>query len=145
MLNYYICRMVQKIKAALRHFPNWIISGVVLVLILWLTLAPHPTGDIELPLFPGADKVAHGILFGLLAFTICLDWMRKRGWRPLPLPGIGGVAIATALAGVGIEIAQEGMGLGRSFEFLDIMADTAGAMIGAGIWAAVNNLFGTKD
>ena len=133
--------MVAKIKAILSHIPKWLLSGVILALVLWLTLAPHPTGKIELPLFPGADKVAHGIMFGALAFAVCIDLMRARQWHKLGLATIGCVAFGTCILGILIEIAQDKMGLGRSLEVLDMLADSAGALIACGIWAVLNDSF----
>lgn len=130
----------------MERFRNWInkvptglLSGVTLALILWLTLAPHPTGEIELPLFPGADKLVHALMFGFLTIVILLERMKHEHWNPLPLGEIGVIAFFTAVTGILIEVAQHLMGLGRSFEVLDILADTSGSFVAAAIWAAVEN------
>lgn len=133
--------MVDKIKTFLGHIPNWLLSGVTLALILWLTLAPHPTGNLDLPLFPGADKVVHGIMFGGLSLMICVDTMRFRGWKAMSLTVVAVIALGSALLGVVIELLQEKMGLGRSLEVLDMLADGAGAMIGCALWAVIDQKF----
>ena len=124
--------------------PQWLLSGVTVAFILWLTLAPHPTGDLKLPLFPGADKIVHAVMFGFLAFIILLEMTKHRKWQPLSLVSIAVVAFACALFGIGIEFAQRAMGMGRSLEILDMMADSAGAMVAAGIWAALQNFFASS-
>ena len=125
--------------------PTGLLSGITVALILWLTLAPHPTGDLDLPLFPGADKIVHMIMFGFLTFIILLETMKKKGWQALPLPLVGVIALLCALFGVGIEFAQRAMGLGRGFEILDILADTAGAIGVGGVWAMIQDIFVSHD
>ena len=136
---------MQKFRNIIGKVPTGVLTGVTLVIILWLTLAPHPTGDLELPLFPGADKVVHAIMFGFLTFTALLETMKYKGWAVLSLVTVGSIAIICALAGIGIEILQRAMGLGRSFEILDILADTGGAIGVGGLWAIVQPLFANTD
>lgn len=126
---------MEKFRLFIEKIPTGILSGCTVAVILWLTLAPHPTGDLEVPLFPGADKVVHALMFGFLTFILLLELMRHRGWTFLPLPAIGLVAFASAIFGIVIEVVQAAMGLGRSFEILDIMADSAGSFAMGGVWA----------
>lgn len=132
---------MQRFREILGKIPTGLLSGLTVALILWLTLAPHPTGDLDLPLFPGADKIVHGIMFGFLTFVVLLEMMKHRGWSLLPLTAIAVVAFICAIFGIGIELLQRAMGLGRSFEVLDMLADTAGAMLGAGFWAMIQTIF----
>lgn len=132
---------MEKFRSLINKIPTGLISGVTVALILWLTLAPHPTGKMHIELFPGADKVVHAIMFGFLALVVLLETMKHRHWQPISLPGIGVTAIICALFGFGIELLQHAMGLGRSFETLDILADSAGAVCGGGLWAAIQNVF----
>ena len=124
--------------------PTGLLSGLTIALILWLTLAPHPTGDLDLPLFPGADKVVHAVMFGFLAFVVLLETMKHRHWTVLSLPLVGLIALLCALFGIGIEVAQRLMGLGRSFEVLDILADTGGAVAAGGVWAMFQPLIARR-
>lgn len=124
--------------------PTGLLSGLTIALILWLTLAPHPTGDLDLPLFPGADKVMHAVMFGFLAFVVLLETMKHRQWTVLSLPLVGLIALLCALFGIGIEVAQRLMGLGRSFEVLDILADTGGAVAAGGVWAMFQPLIARR-
>ena len=133
------------LRNLLGKVPAGVLSGITVAVILWLTLAPHPTGDLDLPLFPGADKIVHAVMFGFLTFIILLEMMKHRKWVMLPLPLIGLVSILTALLGVGIEFAQRAMGMGRELEILDMIADGAGSATGGAIWAAVQKLFIIDD
>ncbi len=63
--------------------PPWILSILTVALILWLTLAPDPLGDDSPRLFPGADKVAHAIMFGFLTVVQLLDRQRRQEWKRL--------------------------------------------------------------
>lgn len=113
----------------LTGLPSWLLTALCLAAILWLTLAPRPLGETEIPLFPGADKVAHFLMFGGFVFCIVLDWVRKHSWARVP----SGVAVAAVVAGIGLagltEVLQLTMHLGRSFEAADIVADISGALV----------------
>ena len=136
---------MQKFRNIIGKIPTGLLTGVTLALILWLTLAPHPTGDLDLPLFPGADKVVHVIMFGFITFTALLETMKYEKWEMLSLVTVGVISIACALLGIGIEVIQRAMGLGRSFEILDILADTAGAIGVGGIWAMFQKFIAKSD
>ena len=116
-------------KKWLEKIPSWMLSGICLVAILWLTLVPDPIGDIEPPLFPGVDKVVHAIMFGGLTFCLLLDRKRKTDWVPLKWWFIIGAAAVSALIGLIIEFMQGWMDVGRSYDILDFIADCAGAML----------------
>lgn len=120
---------MERIKKILERMPGWVLTGVCLAAILWLTLASKPLGDNEMKLFPHADKVAHAIMFGGFAFCILLDWTRKRGWkRPRWGVALAAAAASTAL-GILTEAAQSAMHIGRSGDGWDLVADAAGAAI----------------
>ena len=114
--------------------PAWLLSIVTMLAIFWLTLAPKPLGDDTPMLFPGADKVVHGIMFGFLGIMMMLDWQRKHGWLVVYPQRIFICATMSAILGVIIEFAQAGMGLGRGFEYGDMVADTIGAYVFAIFW-----------
>ena len=136
---------MQRLRKFIDKVPTGLLSGITLALILWLTLAPHPTGDLDLPLFPGADKIVHVVMFGFLTFMVLLEFMKHRKWTVLPLPFIGAVAFTCAVLGIGIELIQKAMGMGRSLEVLDMLADAAGAFGVAGLWAFMQGAFVKHD
>lgn len=128
-------------KYLIRLSPG-ILSSIVIIAILWLTLAPDPLPDNDISLFPGADKIVHALMFGTLAFTLALDkelykqrlyeqtrrMPRDRGRRPLLL-----IAVAATLFGGLIELLQAAMNLGRGCELMDFVADAAGAFSGVAV------------
>lgn len=120
---------MEKLKIFLEKLPPWMFSIICFLAICWLTLSPDPLGDNELPLFPGADKIAHAIMFGGFAFCIILDWSRRHGW-PLALvkTDIYAADIASAF-GIITEFLQNAMHTGRTFEFWDMIADITGAFL----------------
>lgn len=123
----------------LRLLPSGLLTAAVLGLLFWLTLAPHPLPEEDIPAFPGADKVAHAVMFGGVYFVMMFDWTgwkRRRGDKT----ATAGTGVALAAAGMcvalggGIELLQEGMGLGRGCEWWDFVADIAGVALS--VWVS---------
>lgn len=136
---------MQNFRNFLGKIPTGLLTGITLALILWLTLAPHPTGKLKISLFYGADKIVHMIMFGCLTFLALLELMKHKKWAMLSLVTIAVISLVGALLGVGIELIQRAMGLGRSFEIMDILADTAGAIGAGGIWAIIQQAIAKPD
>jgi VanZ family protein len=89
---------------------------VVVLLSLYVLFAPSPGGTVS---FPGADKLVHAGLFGLLAATT--------RWRFGPAAHLlVGVAAYAALS----EVVQATALRQRSGDLLDVAADLAGAAVG---------------
>lgn len=126
---------MNKLKTFLEKLPPWTLSIICFLAICRLTLSPDPLGDNELPLFPGADKIAHAIMFGGFTFCIILDWHRRHGW-PITFEkaDIHAADISSAL-GIITELLQDAMHSGRTFEFWDMVADITGAFLVATIVA----------
>jgi VanZ family protein len=102
----------------LKHHTLWLILGWVwIVLVIYLSLTPHPP---EIQMDSG-DKLGH-----LLAYGFLMLWFAQL-YRTHPTKN----AIAIGLIGLGIaiEIAQEQTGY-RHFELADIGADGIGVGIG---------------
>ena len=108
--------------------PSWSASVVVLIVILVLTLDSNSV-QIDLPNIVGIDKLVHGIMFGGLAMSICLD-IQRRNWSALI--GVGSVIVAiviSSVVGVTVEMLQYWMAYGRTYETYDIVADVVGAFV----------------
>jgi len=118
------------IRKIIEKIPAPVCSLLTLGLILWLTLAPQPAGDVEIPLFAGADKVVHALMFGFLAWMFYID-LGKLIRRPTTCIHPWLCAVASLIIGAVIEWLQRAMGLGRSMEWADILADGAGALAAA--------------
>lgn len=117
-----------KVTRFLAKVPAWLFSAVTLAAICWLTLAPHPLGEADIPLFPGADKLAHWIMFGFLTAVILFDHQRLSGWAKVRNAFcLCMIALSTAI-GAGIEFLQGAMHVGRTFDLSDIIADFGGSL-----------------
>lgn len=88
--------------------------------ILFLSLQPS-TGQASIP---HADKVQHVLAYGVLAVLTGLGWPRLRRVWLIVLP---------ALFGVGVEVLQGAMAMGRTPSVLDAVANTLGAAIGSAL------------
>lgn len=109
---------------------------LVLLAILYLTLVPQPLGEEELPLFPGADKLAHFIMFGALTGSFIYD--RWRFDRELALRGALIVALCSAMTGGIVEWLQAAMNLGREGnDLLDALANVLGAFAAVPVCSAL--------
>lgn len=110
---------------------RWIATALVVLCILYLTLVPRPLPDNDIDI-PGLDKVVHAIMFGGLAWVACIDLARvkRRCFRKLSRVQLLKVAVAVALFGGAIEVAQQLMAMGRGGDILDFLADVAGTIIG---------------
>lgn len=124
----------KKLRSTAEKLPPWILTSVTVGAILWLTLASHPLGDGDLPLFPGADKLAHAIMFGGLTLMICLDETRLKAWKRLSGVFILAAMVISSGLGIGVEFLQRAMHAGRTFDIYDMAADCAGAALAALLW-----------
>ena len=115
------------LKRIIKNSPQYIYSIIVVIAVLYLTLAPKPLPDNDIHLFEGADKVVHAIMFFGVMICLALDYIRKRSHvsaTPLFL-----FCIVTIAFGGAIEFIQDWMGLGRSKDFFDFIADSIGAIV----------------
>lgn len=108
--------------------PRLVCSSLTVALILWLTLAPRPVGEMDVPLFPGADKLVHAVMFGFLAWMLYIDLGKTRRSVPSATDTFL-CAAASAIFGATTELLQNIMEAGRSMEGADWVADTLGAAI----------------
>lgn len=108
--------------------PRLACSSLTVALILWLTLAPRPVGEMDVPLFPGADKLVHAVMFGFLAWMLYIDLGKTHRSVPSATDTFL-CAAASAIFGATTELLQNIMEAGRSMEGADWVADTLGAAI----------------
>jgi VanZ family protein len=98
--------------------------AVAWALVVWLIggLESVPAGGLSR--LPGADKLAHFGMYGVLG------WLTGRGWLMSGLrKGAPVVVLLVVLMGAADELRQRGVA-GRSAEFADWLADAAGAVSG---------------
>lgn len=108
----------------INNLPLYVPSILVLVLILLLTLLPVNVSETPGILPPWFDKLVHVIMMAVLAWVMLTDVNRIKQC----LPWWGGAIIVTLIGGC-IEILQEVMGLGRTADTDDFVADLIGAFI----------------
>lgn len=113
----------------LDRIPRFLTSAVVTAGVLYLTLAPRPFGSVRIPLFEGADKVGHFMMFFAMAFAYHFDF--RRGKKPVDEARLmGWIFVSLSAFGGLIELAQWKMRMGRSGDWYDLLADIAGAVYG---------------
>lgn len=118
----------------LSKIPFGLSTLAVVGLILYATLDPDPLPDTRILLFKGADKVIHALMFFALSMALSFDFCKKRrsSYNPINVAII--IGFISASCGILIEFAQDAMGLGRSAELYDAIADAVGAFIGSFLW-----------
>lgn len=107
----------------LNAFPLGMASAIILCIICITTLMP-PSGVPSVSI-PNIDKVVHALFFGALSTVFIFDasrYLKRTGMNTYLA-----CALASTIIGALIEIAQDAMGLGRSGDWYDLMADAAGA------------------
>lgn len=128
-------RFVSKTTSIISHIPAWLSTAVVAVAIAYLTLARFDIDPDDIPRVPHMDKIVHFIMFGGLCWIASLDYATHLRRESLAVMKAGRVATVSAvissLAGASVEVAQGAMGIGRSADTADWLADTAGAVVGA--------------
>lgn len=113
----------------LDRIPRFLTSAVVTAGVLYLTLVPRPFGSVRIPLFEGADKVVHFMMFFAMAFAYHFDF--RRGKKPVDEARLmGWIFVSLSAFGGLIELAQWKMRMGRSGDWYDLLADIAGAVYG---------------
>lgn len=114
----------------LRQIPPYLLTLIVFVAICYLSLDADPFPDRERWFtFPGSDKVVHFIMYGGLTATFCFDYYRRTTARCKLWLLI--VALAGAITvGAVLELLQAHMGIGRSGDYVDFIANSLGAVVG---------------
>lgn len=117
---------MNRLLILLNRLPVYFMSGVMVLVIMALTLMP---GDAvpTVPMFANADKVVHAVMFGALAVTILWDASRRSHNVSVCRYAMA-VAVSSALGYI-IEVLQDNMGMGRSGDMVDWLADVAGAVV----------------
>lgn len=86
-----------------------------------------------------ADKVVHFILFGGTVILLAYGYFKQKGH--ISFPGLLSIAFVVTLYGLAIEFIQKYLVPNRSFELLDVLADGAGALMGALIFRLIGKRF----
>lgn len=121
------------------QFPRFSATVAVMAAIAYLTLVPRPLPEVDVPMFPGADKVVHAVMFGTLAAVMMVDVARWRG-REVGFWCSASLALVAILLGGLVELLQMWMGMGRGAEWWDFAADAAGALVALCFWRVLERM-----
>jgi len=117
---------------ALDVLPRGVNTALVLAAVLYLTLFRDPVPEsMKMPLFDGADKIVHALMFTALAFMALTD---AGEGRRMMVRRTSVAALCSAFGGL-TELLQHVMSLGRTAEWADFASDTAGSIIGVALAA----------
>lgn len=111
----------------MKKFLCYIPTIVVILVILYGTMASHPVMADDLPPIPYLDKLIHAIMMGGLLGAFVFDWQRAHRSKRIPKSLLWKALACVALFSVADEIAQGMLGNGRSSDPLDFVADIVGA------------------
>lgn len=101
-------------------------------------LLSHQSGDrFDFPLFPGADKLAHFLMYGSLALAIF--WYHGGKGLVRPSRTAAGTVIFCLLYGISDEFHQSFISH-RFMSALDLTADLAGALCVSLVWINSSSL-----
>lgn len=114
------------------------IMWIILILIL-CTLPGSALPHVSLFDKLHIDKVVHFFLFG--GTVILLAYGLHRQQKHVNIPALVGLAVAATLYGLAIEFIQKYFIPNRSFELMDVVADGAGAVVGALIFGLIGKRF----
>ena len=117
--------ILKNIKIPLKR---WWPTTLTLLVVLYATLWPDPVGADNVMLFPCADKLIHAIMMGGLSSAILFDY--RRSGKKITTDTCLIVSLIMIIFSLLDETGQYVMGLGRSFELLDLAADTGGVILG---------------
>ena len=106
---------------------RWWPSGLVIITVLYLTCWPDPLPSEAIPLFPGADKLVHAIMFGGVVGALDFDYFRTHRDLPYSIRLI--ILCSAGALGVVTELIQAMEIIGRSCDFYDFCADMTGGVI----------------
>ncbi|MBR1632062.1 MAG: VanZ family protein [Paludibacteraceae bacterium] len=109
--------------AVRRGLPSIIVAAMIAV----VCLVDLHGAEQQLPTFEGMDKLVHALMFAVLTLALAFDLRQTRWRRSAP-----GLLIPPAVYGALIEVLQATLTDVRSGDWLDWIADIAGALTAFG-------------
>lgn len=116
-------------KRYVSGFPAYTFSVIVVAAVLLLTCLPVPEMAQQVPIFPGADKIVHAIMFFGVVSALVFDVERKNPEALTRGRKVAFLAAGIALGG-GTELVQAFADINRSGDINDFIADVLGAYAG---------------
>lgn len=118
------CCLLQNMRMSLDRFrPTFqkIVLPIYWAFLTYMLLKPGTENQEYWFMFSGIDKLIHLSIFAFLGFSILMSFKFLKVYQFI---------IIIIIYGIGTEVLQEVMHLGRSFELLDILADLVGSVLG---------------
>lgn len=101
---------------------------MIILLVVYLSFFKPPS--VDLPLFPGVDKLVHFLMYGGMSGVIWLEFLwNHRREQPSLRKGVIGAALCPILFSGGVELMQEQFTSYRGGEWLDFFANTSGVIV----------------
>ena len=120
---------MNKLRNLLYKAPAYLYTEIVLVIIMYLTLFPHPLPENDIKWWEHTDKVVHAIMFGVFNITCIYDYARKFKVATVDEETILKTSTISIAVGGSIEIVQTCMELGRNGDWADFDADIIGVIL----------------
>lgn len=118
-----------KANRIIRRIPTGLCSVLMTLVVAYLSLTSNTLSFGSLFNFEGADKVVHFFMYLALTIIYILDYAKARMPHHAKLDVEIVLTILAISIGVIMELLQEFLGTGRSFELLDAVADAIGAIV----------------
>ncbi len=109
---------------SLNQWMRFLISLAYLSLVVYLELMP--ASFVPEFRFPGTDKVIHACMYFGLTFLVCWTFHAEKNHYRVFL-----IVLIAVTWGILMEIVQFEMKYGRSFEWIDILSNSLGALMSA--------------
>ncbi|MBR1882593.1 MAG: VanZ family protein [Muribaculaceae bacterium] len=117
-------------KKIIQAIPIGVCSGVIILLIAYFSLVPHPVGSGMLT-FKHADKVAHDLMYFVATCVFVLDYARYKNPHHTRISFELMLMCASMVLGLVLEVLQLAITDGqREFDVNDIIANCIGAFMG---------------
>lgn len=116
-------------RKLLLFIPTGLLSLLAILLVAYLSLWPDPLNTEHVHLFPGSDKVAHFLMYLCCTSVFLFDYAKHRLPHHTKLNVEMALVLAAITLGMIMEVAQLVLQMGRSFDYLDIVANSLGAIV----------------
>ena len=114
---------------SLKHYP---FSLIIVILVILLSVCPIGAPDLAKDV-PLADKWTHMVMYFVMAVVICGEYYKcHRPQLSLRSMLVWGIFVPALLGGM-LELVQNYCTTYRSGEWLDLVADSLGALVGGAI------------
>lgn len=116
-------------KKFFKLLPVGLVSFIATAFVAYMSLSVNPMDVNDLPLFPGADKIAHIILYYFLTLAYIFDYSNHIYPHHIKLNIELALCASAFVLGVLMEAGQGFLDMGRSMSFYDGIANLVGVLL----------------